>query len=66
MEPSKSQVLLIPWDPASPEHVQRLVQQRIACGWDYEAVEGWTAAQERGEFNLQWVVSTLPHLTSHF
>jgi len=53
---SKFQVLLIPWDPASPEHVQRLVQQRIACGWDYEAVERWKAAQESGKSNLQWIV----------
>lgn len=62
---SKPQVQLIPWDPTSPEHVQRLVQQRIACGWDHEAVEGWKAAQESGKFNLQWVVSTLPHFTSY-
>ena len=59
---SKPQVLLIPWDPASPEHVQRMVQQRIACGWDQEAVEGWKAAQESGKLNLQWIVSNLPHL----
>lgn len=63
---SKFQVLLIPWDPTSSEHVQRLVQQRITCGWDYEAVEGWKAAQGSGELNLQWIVSTLPHFTLHF
>jgi hypothetical protein len=40
INPSKPQVLLIPWDPASPAYVQQLVQQRIACGWDHEAVEG--------------------------
>jgi len=63
---SKSKVLLIPWDSASPEHVQRLVQQRIACGWDYEAVEGWKVAQESGKLNQQWIVSTIPsYLTSH-
>ncbi|KAI9740026.1 MAG: hypothetical protein M1818_004777 [Claussenomyces sp. TS43310] len=56
---SKPQVLLVPWDPASPAHVQRLVQQRIACGWDHEAVEGWKAGQESGKSNLQWIVSTL-------
>ncbi|KAH8701915.1 hypothetical protein BGW36DRAFT_458730 [Talaromyces proteolyticus] len=53
---SKSIVTLIPWDPASAEHVQRLVLQRIACGWNYEGVEGWRTIQETGEFNLQWVV----------
>ncbi|KUJ14699.1 uncharacterized protein LY89DRAFT_720181 [Mollisia scopiformis] len=52
----KPHVLLIPWDPTSPKHVERLVQQRIACGWDHEAVESWRATQESGEFNLQWIV----------
>ena len=62
----ESQVLLFPWDPTSPKHVERLVQQRITCGWDHEAVEGWKAAQESGNLNLQWIVGTLPHFTSHF
>ncbi|TAQ83248.1 hypothetical protein B7494_g8428 [Chlorociboria aeruginascens] len=53
---SKPQVLLIPWDSASPEHVQRLVEQRITCGWDHEAVEKWKVIQKSGEFNLQWIV----------
>ncbi|KAH7403706.1 hypothetical protein BKA64DRAFT_722394 [Cadophora sp. MPI-SDFR-AT-0126] len=56
MAPSKPQVQLIPWDFTSSEHVERLVQQRIACGWDFEAVESWKLKQERGEFNLQWIV----------
>jgi hypothetical protein len=59
---SKSQVSLIPWDPTSPGHVQRLVQQRIACGWDDEAVEGWVPTQESGKLNLQWIVSKFPTL----
>jgi hypothetical protein len=60
----KPKVQLIPWDPASPEHIQRLIQQRIACGWDREAVEGrWKAAQESGEFNLQWIVCFSHHVT---
>jgi hypothetical protein len=53
----KTQVMLIPWDFNSPEHVQRLVQQRVACGWDYEAIESWRANQESGKLNQQWVVS---------
>ncbi|TVY89673.1 hypothetical protein LAWI1_G003160 [Lachnellula willkommii] len=53
---SKSQVLLIPWDPTSPDHVQRMVQQRIACGWNEDAVEGWKGRQETGTLNLQWIV----------
>ncbi|KAF8865411.1 hypothetical protein BDZ45DRAFT_668825 [Acephala macrosclerotiorum] len=52
----KPQVTLIPWDTASPEHVQRLVQQRIACGWDQEHVESWKARHETGNLNLQWIV----------
>ena len=55
---SKPEILLIPWDPTSDEHVQRLKQQRTACGWDDEAVEGWRAAQEGGTLNLQWLVSS--------
>jgi len=53
---SKPQVLLIPWDSASPEHIERLVQQRITCGWDQEAVQRWKEAQESGKLNLQWIV----------
>jgi hypothetical protein len=64
IKPSKSQVVLIPWDFASPEHIHRLVQQRIACGWDHEAVEGWKSAQESGKLNLQWVVGAFPTLPS--
>ncbi|KAF5868602.1 uncharacterized protein Bfra_012249 [Botrytis fragariae] len=53
---SKAQIVLIPWDPTSPEHVERLVQQRIACGWDSECVESWRKAQESGKLNNQWIV----------
>jgi hypothetical protein len=66
LKSSKPQALLIPWDPASSAHIQRLVQQRIACGWDHEAVEGWKALQESGHFNLQWIVRTHLHFPSHF
>ncbi|KAH9210200.1 hypothetical protein DL95DRAFT_343412 [Leptodontidium sp. 2 PMI_412] len=53
---AKPQVHLIPWDFTSPEHVKRLVQQRIACGWDSEAVGSWIPKQETGNLNLQWIV----------
>lgn len=33
------------------------MQQRITCGWDQEAVEGWKEAHESGKLNLQWIVS---------
>ncbi|KAG4443416.1 hypothetical protein IFR05_001095 [Cadophora sp. M221] len=58
MASAKPQVQLIPWDFTSLEHVERLVQQRIACGWDSEAVESWIPKQEIGNFNLQWIVGS--------
>ncbi|KAE9381843.1 hypothetical protein N431DRAFT_320565 [Stipitochalara longipes BDJ] len=56
MTTSKPRVQLIPWDPASPEHVERLVQQRITCGWDSEAVPSWIEKQVSAVFNLSWLV----------
>jgi hypothetical protein len=52
-----SQVNLIPWDPDSAEHVERMVLQRIACGWKQDAVKGWKPRQNEGKMALQWVVS---------
>lgn len=52
-----SAVDLIPWDPESPEHVERMIEQRIACGWKQEAVKSWKAWQNEGKMALQWVVS---------
>jgi hypothetical protein len=60
---SKAQIVLIPWDPDSPEHVERLYQQRIACGWNKQAVEGWRVLQRAGKIALQWVVSPLFELS---
>lgn len=51
-------VILIPWDPESPEHVDRLVQQRIACGWKQDYVENWRDQQREGKIGLHWIVST--------
>ncbi|CZS91151.1 uncharacterized protein RCO7_01467 [Rhynchosporium graminicola] len=56
MASSKPEVQLVPWDFTSSEHVERLLEQRIACGWDSEAVEGWRIKQKSGAFNLQWIV----------
>ncbi|KAH7304887.1 hypothetical protein BKA65DRAFT_610885 [Rhexocercosporidium sp. MPI-PUGE-AT-0058] len=56
MVSARPQVQLIPWDFTSREHVDRLIQQRIACGWDSESVESWRSKQESGNFNLQWIV----------
>ncbi|RDW75435.1 hypothetical protein BP6252_06577 [Coleophoma cylindrospora] len=55
---SKPLVTLIPWDPESPEHRERMYQQRVACGWNQEAVGGWTEAQLKGKMALHWVTLT--------
>lgn len=50
-------IVLLPWDPDSVEHVERLKQQRIACGWKLEAVEGWKTLQRDGKIGMHWIVS---------
>lgn len=50
-------VRLIPWDPESPAHIERMYEQRIACGWKAEHVEEWRGLQREGKITLQWVVS---------
>jgi hypothetical protein len=49
---------LIPWDPDSTDHVQRMVQQRVACGWNHDHVEAWRGYQRDGKLGLYWIVST--------
>lgn len=61
---AKAQIVLLPWDPDSPSHVERLYQQRIACGWNKEAVEGWRQLQREGKIALHWVVRIYPHSIS--
>lgn len=56
----KQEIVLVAWDPESLEHVERLYQQRIACGWNEEDVEEWRGLQRSGKMALQWVVRT-PH-----
>lgn len=51
------QIILIPWDPFSVEHVERLIRQRVACGWKQECVASWRKVQEKGEINIQWIVN---------
>lgn len=50
-------IRLIPWDPDSIDHVEMLEQQRMACGWKLEAVEGWKDLQRAGQIGMHWVVS---------
>ncbi|KAF8864383.1 hypothetical protein BDZ45DRAFT_582162 [Acephala macrosclerotiorum] len=54
--PKRAKVNLIAWDPESPAHVERMFQQRVACGWNSELVEKWRDLQSEGKMTLQWVV----------
>ena len=49
-------IKLIPWDAESPEHLDRLVLQRIACGWQAECVPEWKKEQQDGNKMFHWVV----------
>ncbi|KAJ5719844.1 hypothetical protein N7493_006722 [Penicillium malachiteum] len=53
---SKSNVLLIPWDPESIVHRQILLKQRIECSWHQEKVEGqWRELQRTGGKCIYWI-----------
>ncbi|KAJ5610693.1 Acyl-CoA N-acyltransferase [Penicillium lagena] len=53
---SKSQVTLVPWDPKSTTHLQRLVEQRLQCTWDHEKVAtSWRESQIKGNKCLYWI-----------
>ena len=54
-------VYLIPWDPDSQEHVDRMKLQRIACGWKVDQVDAWRETQRNGQSGLHWVVSACTH-----
>jgi hypothetical protein len=60
--------MLIPWDPNSSEHVDRMVEQRKHCGWYADKVPTeWKDAYLSGDRCIYWLVSTIPstHLTSY-
>ncbi|KAI1420664.1 hypothetical protein F5Y12DRAFT_105189 [Xylaria sp. FL1777] len=65
-------VCLIPWDPDSQDHVDRMKLQRIACGWKVEQVDSWKDPQRKGQAGLHWVVlhpdhpDTPARLEKHF
>lgn len=49
---------LIPWDYDSDKHVERMYQQRLACGWRSDEVrEKWVGLGRAGRKTLYWVVS---------
>ncbi|CRK18102.1 hypothetical protein BN1723_011501 [Verticillium longisporum] len=53
-----STVALVPWDPLSPEHIDRLTQQRIDCGWHVDKPSGaWKEAQQGGIKCIYWLPS---------
>ncbi|SPO04643.1 uncharacterized protein DNG_07328 [Cephalotrichum gorgonifer] len=53
---SGTTVTLIPWDPESAEHSERLIEQRIACGWHADQVKGsWREAQRAGTKCIYWL-----------
>jgi len=52
----KARVNLIPWDPESSQHVQRLYDQRVTCGWKQERVRKWRAMQREGKMAIHWMV----------
>jgi hypothetical protein len=54
--PARAKVCLIAWDPDSPAHIERMVQQRVACGWHEDYIERWKVLQIEGKMALEWVV----------
>lgn len=54
---SKPQIKVIPWDPESPEHRDRLFQQRVACGWKSDKIDKWCKLQKDGSMSIHWIVS---------
>lgn len=53
----KPHVVLIPWDPESAEHCERLRLQRVACGWKMDKIEVWREKQREGKMSIHWAVS---------
>ncbi|KAL7784891.1 hypothetical protein V8C37DRAFT_395018 [Trichoderma ceciliae] len=48
-------VELIPWDPNSEAHFQRLYEQRVACTWDQDLIEEWKGKVLEGKKFLYWI-----------
>lgn len=62
------QIQLIPSDLQSETHVERLILQRIACGWHEEYVRDlWCKQQKEGHKSLYWIVRLSPfHISPNF
>ncbi|KAH8123508.1 hypothetical protein FP744_10004704 [Trichoderma asperellum] len=50
-----SNVELVPWDPDSDAHGQRLYDQRVACSWDEDLIDEWRAKVREGKKFLYWI-----------
>ncbi|KAK9336150.1 hypothetical protein V1521DRAFT_437620 [Lipomyces starkeyi] len=48
----KSKVILVPWDPNSSEHIQRLYEQRVAFGWKEDMIGKWQGLQREGKMTI--------------
>ncbi|KAH8681578.1 hypothetical protein BX600DRAFT_26435 [Xylariales sp. PMI_506] len=51
-------VRLIPWDPTSEQQVERMYDQRVACGWRAEEVPAWVESAKSGKRIFYWVILT--------
>ncbi|KAH8173281.1 hypothetical protein LIA77_07536 [Sarocladium implicatum] len=51
----RPKVQLVPWDPCDAKQYQRMIDQRIACGWRSEEVPEWKAKALKGVKLLYWV-----------
>jgi hypothetical protein len=49
-------VQLVPWDYTSPEHISRMHDQRVACGWRADEVLSWAESARKGGKWFYWVV----------
>ncbi|KAI8633407.1 hypothetical protein F5Y19DRAFT_299045 [Xylariaceae sp. FL1651] len=47
---------IIPWDHLSLEHVQRMYDQRVACGWRADEVSCWVESAKKGGKLFYWAV----------
>lgn len=54
--PKYVQVCLVPCDPDSTQHAQRLYEQRVAYGWKQEMIGSWQVLQREGKIAIHWVV----------
>ncbi|KAI1776959.1 hypothetical protein F4818DRAFT_412396 [Hypoxylon cercidicola] len=51
-----SKIELLPWDHKSPEHIQRMYDQRVACGWRADEVTSWVEEAKKGGKIFYWVL----------